>query len=72
MIMHPPKIRFEPVAGDSSPIEATVQSDGRVRVQSDPDSGRLNATWLTSAELREFAIELNGLADAAEIIHGNN
>ena len=65
-IIHRPKIRFESAVGDSSPIEATIQSDGRVRIESDPDSMRLNAAWLTPAEAREFAIELQGLADAAE------
>lgn len=69
MIIHQPKIRFESEAGDSSPIEATIQGDGRLRVQSDPDSGHLNAAWMTTTETREFALELLGLADAADAIH---
>ena len=68
MIRHGrPKVRFDP-GPDTSPIEASVQSDGRIRIQSDCDSGHLNGTWLTTAEAREFATELMGLADAAEII----
>ena len=71
MIMHPPKIRFETAAGDSTPVEATIQHDGRLRVESDPDACRLSGAWLTTAEAREFALELLGLADAADIIHEN-
>lgn len=65
-----PKIRFESEDGDSSPVEASIQHDGRVRIMSDPDSLRMNAAWLTPAEVREFALELTGLADAAEVIYG--
>jgi hypothetical protein len=64
-----PTVRFDPAAGDSSPIEAKLESDGRVRIASDPDSGRLNGAWLTPAEAREFATELLGLADASDAIH---
>lgn len=71
-IIHRPKIRFESADGDSSPVEAAIQQDGRIRIESDPDSMRMRATWLTPAEVREFALELTGLADAAEAIHGNN
>lgn len=70
IIVHHPKIRFDPPKGDSSPIEATITSDGRIRVQTDCDSGHLNATWMTTAELREFAMETLGLADAADLIYG--
>ena len=63
-----PKVRFESADGDSSPIEARLESAGRIRIASDPDSGHLNGTWLTAAETREFALELLGLADAADII----
>ncbi len=69
MIIHRPKIRFESAAGDSSPVEATMQSDGRVRIKTDADSTHLNTTWLTPAEAREFALELAGLADAAEVVN---
>lgn len=65
-----PKIRFESAEGDSSPIEAKLMSDGRIRLQSDPDAGHMTGAWLTVAELREFATELLGLADASEAIHG--
>jgi hypothetical protein len=65
------KIRFESADGDSSPVEASIQRGGRVRIQSDPDSLRMNAAWLTPAEVREFALELLGLADAAETIYGD-
>jgi len=67
-----PKIRFESEDGDSSPIEAAIQHDGRIRVQSDPDSMRMNAAWLLPSEIREFALELTGLADAAEAIYGKD
>jgi hypothetical protein len=70
IIVHHPKIRFDPPNGDSSPLEASITSDGHIRVQSDCDSGHLNATWMTPAELREFAMEALGLADAADLIHG--
>jgi hypothetical protein len=72
MIIHQPKVRFESASGDSSPVEAVIQSDGRVRLVSDPDSLRMNGAWLTPAEVREFAIELLGLADAAEVIYGTD
>ena len=65
-----PKVRFESAEGDSSPIQATLESGGRIRVMSDPDSGRMNAAWLTPAEVREFALELLGLADASDVING--
>jgi hypothetical protein len=71
-MIHQPKVRFESASGDSSPIEAVVQYDGRVRLMSDPDSLRMNGAWLTPAEVREFAIELLGLADAAEVIYGTD
>jgi hypothetical protein len=64
-----PRIRFESPDGDSPPVEASIQHDGRVRIQSDPDSLHMNAAWLTPAEVREFALELAGLADAAEAIY---
>ena len=70
MIMHPPKIRYETADGDSNPIEATIQYDGRLRIESDPDACRLSGAWLTTDEAREFALELLGLADAADIISG--
>ena len=70
MIVHQPKARFDPPDGDSSPIGASITSDGRIRVQSDCDSGRLNATWMTPAEFRDWALEAAALADAAELIHG--
>ncbi len=68
MIIHRPKVRFDP-GPDTSPIEATMQSDGRVRIKTDADSTHLHTTWLTPAEAREFALELTGLADAAEAIN---
>jgi hypothetical protein len=70
IIIHPAKLRFDPPDGDSSPIEASITSDGRIRVQSDCDAGRLNATWMTTAEFREFVMEALGLADAADLIYG--
>lgn len=72
LIIPRPKIRFESDDGDSSPVEAGLQQDGRIRIVSDPDSMRMNAAWLTPAEVREFALELTGLADASEAIHGDN
>lgn len=65
-----PKVRFEAADGQSSPVEASLQSGGRVRIVSDPDSLRMNGAWLTPGEVREFATELLGLADAAEAIYG--
>ena len=65
-----PKVRFDPPDGDSSPIEASITDDGRIRVQTDCDSGRLNATWMTTAQLRDHILELSGLADAADLIYG--
>jgi hypothetical protein len=70
VINRPPKIRHEGAAGDSVPLEATIAYDGRLRVKSDPDDCRLNGAWFTSDEAREFALELIGLADAADAIHG--
>ncbi len=67
-----PKIRFESEDGDSSPVEASIQHDGRVRIESDPDSMRMNAAWLLPSEVREFALELVALADAAEAIYGTD
>ena len=64
-----PKIRFESADGDSSPVEAALQRDGRVRIASDPDSMRMNGAWLMPSEVREFALELLALADISEIIH---
>jgi hypothetical protein len=64
-----PTVRFDPAAGDSSPVEARLESDGRIRIVSDPDSMRMNGAWLTPAELREFATELLGLADASDVIN---
>jgi hypothetical protein len=69
MIVH---VRFESASGDSSPVEAAMKYDGRVRIMSDPDSLRMNGAWLTPREVREFATELLGLADAAEIIYGTD
>ena len=71
-IIPDPKIRFESADGDSSPVEAAIQRDGRIRIQSDPDSMHMNGAWLTPAEVREFALELTALADAAETIHEGN
>ena len=68
MIIHRPKIRFDP-GPDTSPIEATIAYDGRIRIQTDPDAMRLVSTFMTPAEAREFALELTGLADAAEAIN---
>ncbi len=67
-----PKIRFESEDGDSSPVEASIEHDGRVRIMSDPDSMRMNAAWLLPSEVREFALELVALADAAEAIYGTD
>jgi hypothetical protein len=64
-----PKVRYEAPDGASSPIEATLQTDGRIRLLTDPDSGHLNGAWLTPAELRELLVDLAGLADASDIIH---
>lgn len=68
-IIHPPKIRFESADGDSVPVEAVITYDGRIRVKSDPDDGRLNGAWFTPGEIRELCTELTGLADAADAIH---
>ena len=68
-MVHRPKIRFEPSSADTSPIEAALTSDGRIRLVTDPDSMHLHTTWLTVAEVREFATELSGLADAAAVIN---
>lgn len=64
-----PKVRLSPELGDSSPVEATLESDGRIRVVSDPDSMQLNGAWLEPDEIREWCLDLLGLADASEIIH---
>jgi hypothetical protein len=69
-IIHYPKIRFESADGDSCPVEADLQSDGRIRIQSDADSLAVNGAWLRPSEVREFALELTALADASEAIHG--
>jgi hypothetical protein len=63
-------IRNESEDRDSSPIEAKVMSDGRIRIQTDPDSSPIHGCWLTVAEIREFATDLLGLADASEKIYG--
>lgn len=64
-----PKIRYESADGDSSPVQASLEHDGRIRILADPDSMRMNAAWLTPAEARDFALELTGLADASEAVH---
>lgn len=65
-----PKIRFESREGDSCPIEATLENDGRIRLQSDPDSLAVNGAWLDPDEVDEFVTELQGLAEASRKIHG--
>lgn len=70
MFIPDPKIRFESEDGDSTPVEASIQPDGRIRIQSDPDGPSVNGAWLRLAEAREFGLELAGLIDAAEIIYG--
>jgi hypothetical protein len=66
-----PAILFESADGGSSPIEASIQSGGeKIRILSDPYSGHLNGAWLNPREAREFALEILGLCDAAEIISG--
>ena len=64
-----PTIRFESADGESSPVEASLQPTGQVRIITDPDSGHLHTSWLWPSEVRELALELLGLADAAEAIH---
>jgi hypothetical protein len=65
------KVRTESPAGDSSPIEAKIMSDGRIRIQTDPDSSPIGGCWLTPAEIRELATDLLGLADASDAIYGD-
>lgn len=65
-----PKVRIDPEGGDSVPVEATLMTDGRIRLQTDPDSGSMNGSWLTVAEIREFATDLLALCDASETIYG--
>jgi hypothetical protein len=69
IFIHPPKIRFDPPDGDSSPIEASITSDGRIKLETDPDSCQLKSTWMTTAQLRDYILELSGLADAADLIY---
>lgn len=72
LIIPRPKIRFENADGDSSPVEASIAHDGRIAILSDPDSLRMNAAHLKPSDVREFALELTGLADAAEAIYGKD
>jgi hypothetical protein len=65
-----PKVRVEAADGRSSPIEATLCDDGQIRLQTDPDSGHLNGTWLTVEELRELLTDLAGLADVSDFLYG--
>jgi hypothetical protein len=65
-----PKVRVEGEEGDSSPIEAMLMTDGRIRLMTDPDALHYHSCWLTPAEIREFATDLLGLADASEAIYG--
>lgn len=68
MIRHPAKVRFTSTDEDSA-IEATIQEDGAfIRVIVDADSIHGHVTWLRPAQVRELAIELAGLADAADAI----
>ena len=64
-----PTVRVESAEGDSSPIEARLMTDGRIRIVTDPDSMSMNGTWLTTAEVREFVFDLLGLADASDRIY---
>lgn len=64
-----PKVRFEPAENDSGAIEAQLMNSGEIRIRTAADSGHLNTTWLTPAEVRELCIELLGLCDASEAIH---
>jgi hypothetical protein len=69
-----PKVRFNDEDHDSSPIEATLQSSGLIRIQSAPDSFSSGAAWMTPTQVREFALELLGLADVSEAVsyHGDD
>jgi hypothetical protein len=67
-----PKIRIQSADGESSPIQATLEHGGRIRLITDPDAMHHHTAWLTAAEAREFATELLGLADAADIIHAED
>ena len=70
LVLHPPKIRFLSREEDSA-FEATIQEHGgAIRMVTDADSMHGHITWMTPAEVRELAIELLGLADAAEQIAG--
>ena len=70
-MMFPPKptVRFDPPAGDSSPVTASLQSDGMIRVEVDPDSMRLTATYFEPKEFRAWCLEALGLCDASDVIH---
>jgi hypothetical protein len=66
-----PKVRFQPDDDRENPVEATLQTDGRICLMTDPDSMHIHRSWLTPAEIREFATELLGLADASDAIYGD-
>ena len=66
-----PKVRIAPDDDQENPIEATLMTDGRIRLMTDPDSMHIHTTYLTPAEVREFIVELGGLADASDAIYGD-
>lgn len=65
-----PTVRFEPADTRENPIEAKLMSDGLIRIMTDPDAMHTHSSYFTPAEVREFATELLGLANASEAIHG--
>ena len=66
-----PKVRIEPDDDQENAVEATLMTDGRLRLMTDPDGGGIHTSWLTPAEAREFALELVALADASDAIYGD-
>jgi hypothetical protein len=64
-----PTVRYESARRDTSPVEARLMTDGRIRLMTDPDSMHIHSAYLTPVEARDFALELAGLADVSEVIY---